>query len=222
MLSKFCMAQDLRAFIADSLPDSMDEARDAFYDVFEDEKRGSLMNDILAFDQPLVMYNNTTKLSKLEDETHKLLKSVSHSPDLVPPRALRQRSITYRGVDFAIHTHSKANSFVVYGDISSNTWQAAKIVDILVQLQEDTHVQEDTVVVVVENFMRLTKVDADKDPYRKFAYSDVVGMLFYAKTSGKVVLDIRNIVCHFAHTEMKFSDILEECIHALPLDRVRS
>lgn len=223
MLERFCMAQNFRALIAGNMPESLDDLREAFLDVFDDEKRGSLINDILAFDDTSVAYGNINTLSELDEATYTMLAAMPELPLTPPWYAYQQQNITYRGVNFSVHRHSPGNSYVIHGDIGPGRWKAARIVQIVIQLQEETGSADglDTVVLVVENFDSLNVQDAENDPYRLFPSSGIVGRMFYNTASDVQMLAIPDIVCHFAHTVIDdFDAIPKECIHALPLDRV--
>lgn len=220
-MKRFCMAQNIRALIVESIPDSMDDIKDAFIDVFEDDKRGSLMNDILACDDAIISYTNTTTFSFLDDATYDMLKALPNVAEVGSRRALLQQSITFRGLRYSVHGHSKGDSYIVHGDLAG-VWYPARIEKIIVQTSTYTGACEDTVAIVVENFRSLENHDAIHDPFRSFACSDVTGQLFYRKTSPPLLLDVRNIICHHAHTVIEdLHPLPNSYIHALPLDRVR-
>lgn len=260
MLRQFCLAQNIRALISEDLPKSLSAVKDAFVTAFDDDRRGSLINDILAFEDCMT-YKNTATYTRLDDELYGLFqnRSTSQFPDR---RVLMQQTCYHRGVQYAVFTHSKADSYVIFGSWPSREWRAGRITDIFVQ----THHSEDDANVniwaAIHEFVPLNNKDSSNDPFRKQCpqyyfpagfgsnnhdsssnaqgevtntdgasddarpnrdrdRADAIGKLFYHTIFGpKRLVNVREIVCHCAHTALYVSDIQKMCCHIIPLDRV--
>jgi hypothetical protein len=225
MLNQFCVAQNLRSMICEKLPPDLSDIKDAFLSTFDDSTYGNLLHDTSLFSSwstqyTSAQYQNTETSTKLDDDLYLLLKSAYQ---YAAPYALCQQSIIFQGLNFSTIQNSPRDSYVIHGDLSAGNWCASYITAIVVYLREHTGDKEDRVLVVLDSYEMLTAAEVVQDPFHRRwpDYPDVVGRLFKKSISGrKTAADLRDVVCHYAHTPMTVPQISGECIHALPLDRV--
>lgn len=65
----------------------------------------------------------------------------------------------------------------------------------------------------------LSEADAQHDPYRQYKFAG--GELYYAKDLPGIIVSAADVLCHFARTPVNIPEIIQPCIHVLPLDKVR-
>ena len=200
----------------------------AFSTAFQNDARGTLLNDILAFeDGNTVKYGNTSKLTLLPSEQHTLLCGYPTSGIMVNPtrHVFMQTSVQTLGMVFSTFRTSYGNSLVIYRhpeDHSSAPWKAGKIVSIFVSKQPtgDNRPMTSGPFFVVENYRPLSNTEAMYDCYRR--YGDAGGRLFHTEHNGSVLLLMRDIICHFARTTVDVPELGGDLMHVLPLARVGS
>lgn len=228
MFEHFVAGQRIRARIADRAipPTETDRlVRDTFTRVFQNENRGTLMNDLWSFDDkpPNTPDKSASKQVLLYDIYALAKERIGNNPPgarFPDEPVLIQPNLRYKGVTFSTYIDSPGNSNVVFGDYPGGAWSAGRISTIFFWPSKSpgtaiTHIP----LCVVEPLHALTEADARNDPYRLFR-GDIVGRLFYASFSSSVVLRFEDISCHFASTSFcSIGDI--RLVHVLPLDRVR-
>lgn len=224
MFNTFIVGQQLRAGIVDrtwSQGDVQARLRDAFLATFESDRRGTLLNDIWAFDDeaaPTPDAHSTS--STLTEDIYALLQNRLNGPSsqhrYFRQTVLVQPTITKNGVTFSTFRNSPGNSHVVYGPFSDGRWSAGRIVAIFFWPHTDS---ESIACLVVEPFRELEDAETRYDPYRLF-HANASGKLFHASFERPIVLLIQDIVCHFASTPYHITQLGTDVIHALPLDRV--
>jgi hypothetical protein len=227
MLNQFCVSQNLRSMICERLPQELSDVKDAFLSTFDDTTYGNLLYDTSLFPtspayHATMQYQNTGTRTKLDDDLYLSLKSVYR---LATQRGLLQNSITFQGLHLSTIQHSPCDSYVIHGEFPAGQWRASYITAIVVYLRKQTGDKEDRVLLMVDNYDTLSNTEAEADPfYRRWPdYPDVVGRLFKRTVSNsRMVVDIRDVVCHYAHTPITVPRVPGEYIHALPLDRVSS
>src|SRR6266702_576523 len=136
-----------------------------------------------------------------------------------PSVCLTLESLTFCRMQFSIATNSLGNSYVVFKRKSGNDepWSAGSIQMIFhLPIEETTHGP----FFVIKPYLPLNTADAKFDPYRKFLFA--AGQLVYDECGDLWVCTLGEVLCHFAHTPYKSPDIPKQCIHVLPLDRVRA
>ena len=227
IFERFCEGQNLRAqFATDDMKKNLPKIQRAFSAAFQNDARGTLLNDMLAFeDSDKVKYGNTSKTSLLPPEHHALVLGYSTSGIPVNPtrHVFMQTSIQTQGMAFSTSKTSYGNSLVVYrhpdGCLSA-PWRAGKIVSIFVCKQPlgDNRSMMSGPFFVVENYTPLSDAEASHDCYRR--YGDSGGRLFYPVHDGVVLLSIKDIICHFACTTVSIPKLKGDLIHVLPLARV--
>ena len=210
LLNKFCQAQNLRVAICrDDIQDSLRTMRQAFTAIFDDETRGTLFNDMLAFNlESEYTYKNHTEYSALPPH----LQAIARSERLQLPsiKVLFQSSISRFGVSFSTRTTASGDSMVIIGTVEK--WSAATITDIFVTSPRPGKPGE--LYVVVEIYCPLSHKQAQHD---KFLRYPLAGRLFLNRISETLIVKADRILCHYAATPMSVDQIGSECIHVLPL-----
>lgn len=232
MFKRFCMGQNLRAmFSVHDIPPILHPIIEDFEDTFQADIRGTFLNDDLAFND-MFQKESQNKTWDVTDETP-LPKDIiallhpwieSHDPDAVggtcPRSAFIRTKVARLGQLFQTPRTSVADSNVVFSH-GSDTWSAGVVHSIFshVRYRLDNSHQMDTFM-VVDEYVPLSSSDAVFDRFRDFAPS---GRLFYQEfKEKKALINIDDIVCHFGSSEQGITDITSPCVHALPLNRVRS
>ncbi len=224
LLTRFCMSQDIRILTQTAnLPPILSHLQRAFSKALESDSRGTFWNDLWAF----APEEQFTVLSKSKEAPlpvwirEKLTKGLlgSIAAKYYPSVCLTLESLTFRGMQFSIATNSLGNSYVVFKRKSGNDepWSAGSIQMIFhLPIEETTHGP----FFVIKPYLPLNTADAKFDPYRKFLFA--AGQLVYDECGDLWVCTLGEVLCHFAHTPYKSPDIPKQCIHVLPLDRVRA
>lgn len=215
------MAQNVRVLLArPEMPKSLGSIQLIFARVFDSDNRGTLLADIRAFsDTPEdVTLTNTSKCSALDHHVYRLYRRWSRSRGCPVPlnSVLAQSSIMRHGIRYATSRSSKGDSYVVFGKSLSDEWCAGRIKYIF-----GSPGSAGTVFLAVSQYDTLGADDQERDPYRAFP---LVGGKLFRRTRKKslVLLTLSDLLCHFAATSMHVEGIETECLHVLPLDRVRS
>ena len=186
--------------------------RQAFTTIFDDETRGTLFNDILAFNlESDYTYKNHTKYSALPPHLQTILRS--DRLRLPSVKVLFQSTISRFGMSFSTHTTASGDSMVIIGTVEK--WSAARITDIFVTSPRPDKPGE--LYLAVEIYCPLSHKQAQHDKYLRYP---LAGRLFLNRISDSLVVKADQILCHYAATPMIIDQIEAECIHVLPLLRV--
>ncbi|KII91440.1 hypothetical protein PLICRDRAFT_105296 [Plicaturopsis crispa FD-325 SS-3] len=228
MFRVFTMGQNLRGlFCAETLPKSLHGLIPRFHSLFVTGSRGgTLTSDILAFDDS---YNQAANAKPWD-----VRNTVGIPADIFS--LLRQHILRSRPDDSsstirnAVHVRASWNrlgellkpasvsprdSNIIFHSAGGD-WSAGRIRTIF-DHSSDSETAE--TFFVVDAYRPLSKTDVPHDPYRKFPIAG--GRLFYKSFTGSpVLLTANDIKCHFASSPQKANGIKEQCIHALPLDKV--
>lgn len=226
MFNHFIAGQRIRARISDRTSQTGDvpqKLREVFIKVFQNDSRGTFLNDLWSFDD-----DNQYKISKsaskhlLVIDIYKLLEqrlSGSQLKGTIHPRPVFVLpNFVRRGVTFSTYIDSPGNSNVIFGEKSR--WFAGRITAIFLW---PTTLADDANRIpccVVEPLQPLTDVDALNDPYRIFPEM-LSGKLFYSIFGSPTVILAEDIICHFASTRFRSAESNVSITHVLPLDRVR-
>lgn len=229
MFNNFCAGQELRALMSSkTLPEPIvKQLVPAFQQSFGVRNRGTLLNDMLAFNEKDADIQNSTRLTRLKRGMENRLREKLRHRGLIgdgPHSALGeevllQRSITRRGVRFCPKSVSLGDSQVVFGDLPNGRWGAGNIKEIVVWPRRNAGQVEYYTFFIVEELLPLSSQHAGYDTYR--AYHTLAGMLWYKRTTESLIA-FDDVVCHYACTPRpagQFS-IPHDCVHVLPLDRV--
>ena len=224
LLTRFCMSQDIRILMQTAnLSPILSQLQLAFSKALESDTRGTFWNDLWAFTPD----EQFTALSKSKEAPlprwirEKLIKGKlgGIATRHCPYACLTLESLTFRGMRFSIATNSLGNSYIVFNRKSGNNdpWSAGSIQMIFhLRIDETTHGP----FFVIKPYLPLNTDDSRFDPYRKFLLA--AGQLVYEECGDLVVCTLEEASCHFAHTPYKCPNITKQCIHVLPLDRVRA
>ncbi|KAA1479800.1 hypothetical protein DENSPDRAFT_789577 [Dentipellis sp. KUC8613] len=237
MFERLCMGQRLRHIMNDAI-DSVSNAlralADSFNRRFNADKRGTRLNDILAFVEPvqspaedLSLHKDT--LTRVEVELlRRHLESQATSglaPDAfryatrVRHACQRHKKFHHRGASYSPWSSSPGDSYVVIGEDILGAWYAARIQGIFSHTQ--TPHSETRVVntyFIIQRFKPLTIDEGSLDPYRAFPIAG--GRLYHDTVESTLeFVTMKDILCHFAHTPFASKE-LGDCVHVLPIDRV--
>ena len=202
-----------------NLPPVFHDLQAAFAKAFDAEDRGTFWNDMWAFtpDDDLSMISNSKEipLPTLVEEKLRggLLEGVPAAR--CPSVCLTKESFTYHGMKYSVETNSPGNSFVVFKSGHYQPWSAGSIQTILYLPTKDTTYGP---FFVIEPYLPLNDADVQLDPYRKFIFT--AGQLVYEDRGDPVVVSLKEVICHFAHTPFTSTSLSRRCVHVLPLDRV--
>ena len=221
IFERFCEGQNLRVcFDTDEIKSALPKIQHAFSTAFQNDRRGTLLNDMFAFESvDAIVYKNTSNSTPLPREYRDLLVRYRGTPRIGSSHYVYlQPSIQVHGMMFSPEQTSYGNSLVIYRPTSHSTdrWHAGKIISIFLQKQRSGSVIGPPFL-VVRSFVPLGVDEAVHDHYRKFG--DSGGRLFYDRHGGIVMLSLEDVLCHFASTPMQVAAIKGDCIHVLPLSR---
>lgn len=189
---------------------------------FDSDGRGTLQSESGGYFDNKITYSNTTKKEDIPADLYLLI--CDKDRDAVPSRqALFQSSITYGRATYSTKPTSENNSYVVFGDYPTGKWYPAQIISIMIQSLGGnadgfyTHV-------AVRCFEPLKNEDVSRDFYlaqRRSGSLGDIGHLFYKRKSKQtILLDVSDIVCHFACNPVQVPGITRSCIHVRPCFRV--
>lgn len=231
MFERLCMAQRLRALIQQhSLPTSLAKLIQAFRKRYNLLPRGTLLNDVLAFETPvddtIIPSSQVAMLSQpilLDPDVRSMLQqhyeSTLRISSQVPAAAFSQRAYVMGGVTYNPAYWSPRNSNVAIGTDIPRDWAACRIENILVHTLGSSSSSEATrTFFVVRRYKELDQEDCRHDTYRGFQIAG--GRAYYADLQEHVeLIEPSRILCHFALTPITLPNVQQKCIHALPLDR---
>ena len=131
--------------------------------------------------------------------------------------ALPLKSVRYGGSMYKpMSSAGSADSQVVFKIPGDLDWRARNIFQ-----HSHRHFTENTSLtfLLVDEMCPLSSVHAQSDPFRRFPIAG--GRLFYAAYSNSIVLTANDILCYFASIPRNLPGTVIECIHVLPLDKVK-
>lgn len=218
MFERFCAGQNIRALMREGITtdDYITPLQTRFLDIFASDARGTLLNDLCAFESTQLTYGNHTRTTVLEPELDQLLCRTlvgQNGCRTSKRRVLSQRSVTLQGTTYSCSDVSQGDSQIVYGNYPRGPWRAGQISKIFVHRGHAYF--------VVLQFRELSPEHQGYDHYRLFP--GVGGKLTYGPDhleSGRVLLRLEDIRCHFAAIPHINQAVPRPCVHVLPLDRV--
>ncbi|KAL6303846.1 hypothetical protein BKA93DRAFT_734280 [Sparassis latifolia] len=234
MLRRFCMRQNLRSlFNPESLPQSISSIIAPFISSFQSEHRGTLLQDMLAFEDPLgdpdldndELEKETRDFSRLGDQEWNALQSWFAGHNFIRPHinryVVRNKKLEVQDDIYKPVTTSRGDSYIVFQRADDADWRAGRVVDIFTHSYRQENIDVRRNFLLVEEYIALEIRHIQFDPYRKFPF--VGGRLFYDKVRDQlIVLEVDEITCHFAHTRRTTPSIDIDCVHVLPLNKVSS
>lgn len=232
LFNRFCMSQRLHHLLQeDTIPTRLKTLVEAFDKHFCHGKRGTLLNDISSFCSSYgtsKSKNVGSQQDKLQEPFMSLLKNhiedkLQRKVTEIRDRAIFCKSFAIRGVSYHRYKHSFKDCHVIVGDIRKH-WSAYRIEDIFTHSSNPNECDTTTTTYfVLRKYKELNQADSASDIYQDFPV--VGGRLFYDEFEDKLeLIEAANIICHFALTPFSKNDVNtgKDCIHVLPLDRVRS
>lgn len=205
----------------------------SFLRSFRSDRRGTLLNDILAFQSPsqnIIAETNKFEAPARENITlsdtvyRQLCQWVTRqngsSIRYINRFAVPLTAITDSDLSYKISDSSPGDSNVVFTD-EAGDWRAGSICQIFkhTRMQEGDRVTE--TFLVINEYLPLSPSHSRGDPYRKFPIAG--GRLFYSQfTSLPIILTIADVKCHAVVTSRSLPGTSIECVHVLPLDKVRN
>ena len=204
----------------------IEKLRPAFLSKLRDDAHGTLLHDICATSRyDKVQYKNKTKKAPLPPEVRTLLESKLRDLGRVTRKrmlqdgVLHQPSISWQGTKLSTTSKSLGDSQVIFRTLDSHSdYSAGRICDIFMWPRVDGVGDEELEPFFVVNTLRpLSPADQELDYYSLFDYG---GKLFYSEyVAQPVVLQMHEILCHFAGTTHRSDSFAEQCLHVLPLDK---
>jgi len=242
MFKRYCQAQKLRAGLLDGEAERMPflkDLRSSFRTLFDGERRGTLMSDILESSGALYagdyIPDPKAREKSLSEAVFEGLKDWFQTqpwqPQSVSNFASIWSSLTANGATYKPASISPRDSYVLIGLGSTpglgapSDWKAAQIISIFQQVYRDTNLggsskdERNFVLCEIKYYRGLTEQDRGFDCYRKYPIAG--GRIYYhdQEPGSKIVL-ASQIICHFARTRGVSPNISKPHIHVLPLDRV--
>lgn len=203
------------------LSDDSPQMVEAFNRCFKPRRVGTLMSDMSAMETTEPTHANPPK--DLDRETINLLREwkrtqPGYSKLSEPQQAGDLTKYEHRGTELKPKRIAFGDSLVIVGDRTD--WRAAQIESLFDVTLYPSGVETHHTLAKVVYFSELSAKDALSDPYRRFPNA---GRILYTqdKDSGKMILSVNEILCHFAMTPDVCKSISEDHIHALPLVQVR-
>jgi hypothetical protein len=217
------MSQEVRILMQSTeLPPVISDLQQAFAKTLDGDVRGTFWNDLWAFAQE--DGSSVPARSKKEpipawirDELKRgFLEGIAAKDH--PSMWLIVESLTFCGMQFSTATTSLSNSYIVFKTKhqSNEPWSAGSIQTIFyLPIEEIVRGP----FFVIKPYLPLDVADSQFDPYRKFLLA--AGQLVYEECDDLLICAFDDVFCHFAHTPYRSPYISKQCIHVLPLDRVR-
>jgi len=203
------------------LSDDSQQLIQAFNRRFKYGRVGTLMSDMSAAETAEPIHTNPSP-KDLDQEAIDLLREwkrtqPGYSKLSDPRQASNLRKYDHSGDELKPKRVAFGNSLVIVGDRTH--WRAAQIEALFDITLYPSGVEKHHILAKVVYFPELSVEDALHDPYRRFSNA---GRVFYTQDedSGKAVLSVDDIMCHFAMTPSICGAITKGHIHALPLIQV--
>ncbi len=232
MFKHFCAGQNIKALVLGNTSSSIiKRLQPLFCKRFDNDSRGTLLSDIYALDKTdHIQLTNSSHKATLTSEVYGLLAaklqqmgpswaSSAWRATLKEP-VLTQTSITVRGIKYSVANTAIGDSQVVFGNYPLGDWSAGRI-DAIFSWPLKAHradaEEEQTIFLLLRVFKPLPPDEAGQDRYRFYADG---GRLFQAEyEEGFSLIQVHEIVAHFAGTAHLGEDGVPHRLHVLPLDR---
>jgi hypothetical protein len=233
-----CRSANLRSLIVEPhVRETVAELAVAYETMAGVERRGTLLRDMLSWGNKKVEAKTSSHAqpTKLDDSTYNLLLTLLNldQPELfsdwrqpmrpgqkpLPQNAVQCSGISKNGIFYQPNSLSPSNSNILFRPPGSSADPAAgKITQIFTHtLRQPDGMGVEETFIAVSRLDELSDEDAAFDNYRRYPLAG--GRLTYDRYNpGCDLIRPSNIVCHFAKTVMRISNIA--CVHVLPLDRV--
>lgn len=221
ILDRFCMMQSLHGLMPLLSGDSP-QLIGAFDRRFKPGKVGTLLSDMSAMETTEPIHVELPSRD-LDQEVVNLLrqwkrKQPGYSKLSDPQQAKHFRRYDHCGAELKPKSVAFGDSLVIIGD--KTHWRAAQIEMLFGITLYPSGTEKHHTLAKVVYFPELSTEDASHDQYRRFRNA---GRVLYARDedSGKAVIVVDEILCHFAMTTDVCKSISKGHIHTLPLIQVR-
>ncbi|KIK15242.1 hypothetical protein PISMIDRAFT_115463, partial [Pisolithus microcarpus 441] len=230
MLHRFCMGQQLRALMSSEfLPHNATSVLVDFDRIFQTSLRGTLFNDILAFEGPLDVSDESSDAEDFtpmpEDQCHLLHGWLStHAMDYDPTKGVRpyasvHKSIRHCGETYAVASASLKNSRILFR-MEGNDHAVGVIQYIFSHRRVSTNnVVLTQTFLVVSQYAELPLGLPLSSTYEGFPDAGV-HLVSTSLLPSAQLLTTSDIVCHFAHATIRTTDMESEVLYVQSLDKV--
>lgn len=231
MFNHFCAGQNIKALVLGNTSSPvLKRLQPVFCKRFDNDSRGTLLSDIYALDTAdHIHLTNSSHKTTLAPEIYGLLMaklrqmgpswaSSAWRATLKEP-VLTQTSITARSIKYSVANTAIGDSQVVFGNYPRGDWSAGRIDAIFAwpKAHRADAEEDQTIFLLLRIFKPLPPDEAGQDFYR--FYTDG-GRLFQAEyEAGFSLIQVHEIVAHFAGTAHLGEDGVPHRLHVLPLDR---
>lgn len=227
MLEKFCCSQAIRSLYDPSiLPTPLHGLVGQFHKNFSSDTRGTRLSDIYTEEERFGALENSkvwtaSEVTRLDREDHQLLKNwfAQNCPNESAPRNVAPRKDVYHfGQRFTAQHYSTNDSQVIFRSQGDNQWAAGSIIDIFSQVTVGGPALRTWA--VIQPYEDIPPAEEEYDHYREWPVAG--GRLYRNSWAHRAVLvDLKDIQCHFASLVLQVEGIPSSCRLVLPLNKVR-
>ncbi|KAJ2912102.1 hypothetical protein MD484_g8307, partial [Candolleomyces efflorescens] len=227
MFIKFCCTQNIKViYHTTQLPQQLHEMIRFYEDNYASDLRGTRLSDAFAEDDRFgvvdeVITYQRADFSVLADGDFSLLKAwmLKHRPEKrsFSREVIRRNEIFRFGQRFTSRDHSMVDSHVIFKEDGDEEWQAGSILGIFSHATVGGKSTQTWA--VIRPYQELSFQDTERDPYLMFPV--INGALFrnsWAKSA--VLVDVTDILAHFASCVLPIDGLAEECRLVLPLNKI--
>lgn len=221
-----CRSSNLQGILSSAgLPRQIKPLLNAFHKVSDEDHRGTRLAD--------ETHHPPTKPPKSVDLPQNIRAAIGHFLDAkhhttkytadrgqrsIPRTALALDKVSIKGVVYACEKALRRDSNIIFHRVGGSSHRAGKIISIF-SLPHTTssidNLDPTNTLLVVEEWETVKDADAQRR-YRQFGFAG--GFLCWNRTAGVHVVEVDNIVSHYARTF--FSQQESERFHVLPLNKV--
>ncbi|KAJ2936879.1 hypothetical protein H1R20_g214, partial [Candolleomyces eurysporus] len=226
MFIKFCCTQNIKViYHTTQLPQQLHEMIRFYEDNYASDLRGTRLSDAFAEDDRFgvvdeVITYQRADFSVLADDDFSLLKAwmLKHQPEKrsFSREVIRRNEIFRFGQKFTSRDHSMVDSHVIFKEDDNEEWQAGSILGIFSHATIGGKATQTWA--VIRPYQELSLEDTEKDPYLMFPV--INGALFQNSWANSAVLvEVTDIIAHFASCVLQIDGLAEECRLVLPLNK---
>jgi hypothetical protein len=224
-----CSANLIPVFSDGSLPEEVRASiLPAFNQAFQSDKRGTRLNDILAFGRSaaiqicLAPNAGPKQMVPLDAGKYFGCSVVGEFREFVSSLYIKRQILNIILTDIRLCTKLR-----IKGVVYHTAKQVPRDANVMIRnggdnpapaQVQDIFIYEGRVAAAVRRHLPFSQIHAERDPYRQFA-SQFAGILYYAHLGDKEIIPADDLLFHFAKTPFVDS-IIGECIHVLPLAKV--
>lgn len=226
MLEKFYSSQVIRSLYDPSaLPTPLHGLISQFHKNFSSDTRGTRLSDIYTEEERFgVLEASKTwaanELTRLDPDGHELLKNwfAQNYPNEGAPRNVAVRNDIYHfGQRFTTQQSNVNDSQVIFRVGDGEGWMAGSIIDIFSQVTVGGPTRRTWA--IIQPYEAISPTEEVYDHYREWT---VAGGRLYrnAWANDAVLVDLKDVQCHFASLVCRVEGIPSRCRLVLPLNKV--